>query len=312
MSSFLRNWLGLALGLTLGLVCHGAQASVPLCVTVRADESDRGGFEKLVRSEVARHPSHRIVEENCESHLVVEIFRAADTRYLTVQLEGEVPERATLAKEEEPAGKLAGAISAVLGTDPVHLAKDPSKWSALERARQSVLIRGMNTYRLELFESIMRTDENLAFAPGVGLGFARGADQWQIHARLHFAGSPAQISGRERALRLAAGLDVGLLYEYSRRAPTSGYFGAGFGAMLVRLEGLVNPSDRSTRTSVDGMGVTANLRAGIRFLRLYDFDTDLFTQVSLPLFATRETDDPLFGESGVYTPFLQLGVGIGF
>jgi hypothetical protein len=242
----------------------------------------------------------------------VEIFRTANTRYLTVQLEGEVPERATLAKEEEPAGKLAGAISAVLGTDPVHLAKDPTKWSAFERARRSVLVRGMNTYRLELYETLMRTDENLAIAPGIGLGFARGADQWQIHARLHLATSPAQIVGNERALRLASGLDVGLLYEYSRRAPTSGYLGAGVGAVLVRLEGLVDPADRATRTTVDGMGVTANLRAGLRFLRLYDFDAELFTQLSIPVFATRETDDPLFGEDGVYTPFLQIGVGVGF
>jgi hypothetical protein len=289
-----------------------AEASVSLCITTRADAADEPGLNKLVRSEVARHPSHHVVEKDCESHLVVESFATAGSRYLTVQLDGEVPERSTLARPEELADKLSRAVTAVLGNDPVYLAQDPARWNRFERFTHSVLVRGINTYRLEFFETAMRTNQNVAFAPGFALALARGADQWQVQARLHGAMSLSEIQRNELTLRVAAGMDAGVLYEASRRAATSGYVGAGAGLVLLRLEGLTNPEDRGTETAVDKVGATLNLRAGVRFLRLFDFDADVFAQANLPLFMTRETDDPLLGESGAYTPYLQLGVGIGF
>lgn len=307
-----RLWVSLAFAACAWLSSYAAEAAVKLCVTTHADTADQAGFDKLVRSEVGRHPSHQIVEKDCESHLVVEAFQTAGSRFLTVQLDGEVPERATLTKPEELTVKLADAITAVLGNDPVHLAQDPTRWSNLERASHSVLVRGMNTYRLELFETMMRTDKNIAFAPGFAVAMARGADQWQVHARLHLSGWPQAIQGQERALRVAAGADVGVLYETSRRAMASGYFGAGAGLVLLRVEGLTDPQDRNSAHAVDDVGATLNLRAGVRFLRLFDFDADAFVQANFPLFATHETDNPLFGEKGVYTPYLQLGVGVGF
>jgi len=308
----IRQFLVTALGLCGVVVTASAQASVALCVTARTEAAEQAGFEKLVRSEVERHPSHRIAEKDCESRLVVEVFRTEGTRYLTVQLDGEVPDRATLAKPEELAQKLSDAVTAVLGNDPMYLAKDPDKYSAMERASRSVLVRGMNTYRLELFETLMRTDKNIAFAPGLAIGFARGADQWQVQARLHLAGSPSAISGTERALRVAAGMDAGVIYEASRRAPTSGYVGTGVGLALYRVEGLVDASDPNSAAVVDTVGATVHLRAGVRFLRIFDFDADAFVQANLPLFTTKETDNLLFGDSGIYTPSLQIGMGVGF
>jgi hypothetical protein len=253
-----------------------------------------------------------MVEKDCESHLIVESFATVGSRFITVQLDGEVPERATLSKPEELPTKLADAVSAVLGNDPVHLSQDPARFSSLQRATHSVLVRGLNTYRLELFETAMRTDKNIAFAPGFALGMARGADQWQVQARLHLSGWPQTVEGQERALRLSTGMDAGVLYETSRKAMTSGYFGAGAGLALVRLEGLLDPQERASSQVVTDILATVNLRAGVRFLRTFDFDADAFVQANFPLGATRETDDPLFGEHGVYTPYLQVGVGVGF
>jgi hypothetical protein len=300
------------IGVTSLLFGGDALAAVKLCVTVHADAADQVGFEKLVRSEVGKHPSHQIVEKDCESNLIVESFMTAGSRFLTVQLDGEVPERATIAKSEELPGKLADSVSLVLGNDPMHLAEDPAQFGGMQRAAHSVLVRGLNTYRLELFETMMRTDKNIAFAPGFALGMARGADQWQVHARLHLSGWPQAVEEQGRALRVSAGMDVGALYETSRKAMTSAYFGAGAGLVLLRLEGLVDPKNPSTAQAVDDIGATLNLRAGVRFLRFFDFDADAFVQANFPLFATHETDDPLFGEKGVYTPYLQVGVGVGF
>lgn len=312
MTSSLRNWLAGFVFASAWLVSAQAKASVALCLAVRSDVSGASGFESLVRSEVSKHKSHHLVEQDCDSRLSVESFETNGTRYLTVQLDGEVPERTQVKSPGELEPKLAEAVTLVLGSDPLHLASDPTRLSSLERATRSVLVRGANTYRLELFETMMRTDKNVAFAPGLAVGFARGADNWQIHARLHLAASPEEVSGTERVLKLATGMDLGVIYETSRRSSTSAYLGAGAGLVLLRVAGLGDPSDRRTEMAVDHVGATVNLRAGVRFLRLFDFDADAFVQGSIPTFATREVDDTLFGDEGVYTPFLQLGVGVGF
>lgn len=311
MARFLLSVAVAVFGLGLGIV-QDAQAAVQLCVETRTESSDGEGWKKLVLSEVGRHPSHQLVEANCQSRLRVELFQTNGTRYLTVQLDGEVPDRTTIANDPEVGPKLAESITQVLRSDPMHLSEDPEKWSAMERASRSVMVRGTNTYRLELFETMARTDNNVAFAPGIGIGFARGADQWQVSARLHLAGDSSGISGTERALRLATGMDLGVIWQASRRAPTSGYLGAGAGLTVLRFAGLLDPNDKNSQTDLKAWRPVVNLRAGIRFLRIYDFDADAFIQGNIPLWATKQVDDDLWGKTGVWTPMLQVGVGVGF
>lgn len=289
-----------------------AQASVTLCVESRTEASDGEGWKKLVLSEVGRHPSHQVVESNCQSRLRVELFSTNGTRYLTVQVDGEVPDRSTIASDAEVGPKLSESVTQVLRSDPMHLSEDPAKWSAVERASRSVMVRGMNTYRLELFETMARTDTGVAFAPGIGVGFARGADQWQIAARLHLAGDGSAISGTSRSLRLATGMDLGVLWEASRRANTSGYLGAGAGITVLRFAGLLDPNDKTSQVDLKAWRPVVNLRAGVRFMRIYDFNADAFVQASIPLWATKQVDDDLWGKSGTWTPMLQVGVGVGF
>ncbi|MGC4092958.1 MAG: hypothetical protein QM756_34745 [Polyangiaceae bacterium] len=52
----------------------GAHAAVSTCLDVQAEPSDLAGFEKLVRSELARHPSHTLTTKDCDSRLSVELF----------------------------------------------------------------------------------------------------------------------------------------------------------------------------------------------------------------------------------------------
>jgi len=305
------RWLFFCL---LGLVCLGAtpaRASVGVCLVTKAEPSQLASFEKLVRSEVARHPSHQITEGSCESHLTVELFVFQGTTFLTVQLGGQVPERRPIPDPKEVARELSAAMTLVLGNDPVALSADPARFGAMERATHSVLVRGRNAYQLELFERVARTHHNLAMAPGVGFALRRGADQWAVFARGSLASSPFGVAGTDHSLVLSAGADAGALYETSRRSATSPYLGAGLGLMLLRFEGRLDQADSDRAQTVTDLGATVNLRAGLRFLRTLDVSAELFTMVQLPLFVTKEVDHPLFGD-GVYTPMLEVGVGIGF
>jgi hypothetical protein len=117
----------LVLGLGLGVV-QQAHAAVTLCVETRTEASDGEGLKQLVSSEVGRHPSHRVVEANCQSRLVVELFQTSGTRCLTVQLDGEIPDRSTITNDAEVASKLAESVTQVLRSDPMHLSEDPNNW----------------------------------------------------------------------------------------------------------------------------------------------------------------------------------------
>jgi hypothetical protein len=178
--------------------------------------------------------------------------------------------------------------------------------------RTSVLERGRNSYRVEAFETVARTDTGSAFSPGLGFGIHRGADHWQVLVRAYLSYSPNSVSSNARVLRLSSGLDLGLDYEFSRRAMTTPYIGAAAGVGFLRFEGLTNAADRSSMDRTETLGALASLRVGVRTLRLFDFDADIFAAGYLPLFKTHRVDSELFGEDGAYTPFAQLGVGVGF
>lgn len=308
----LRLLLAVSAIATALLLSSLAQAAVRLCVEARTEAKDVEGFRKLVLSEVARHPSHQVVQSNCQSRLLVESFRVSGMRYLTAQLDGEVPDRTVLGKDSELASRLTDSISQVLGNDPMHLAEDPTRLSGIERASRSVLVRGANTYRLELFEVMARTDQNLAFAPGIAIGFARGADQWQVLTRLHLAGSPEGVAGNERALRLATGMDLGVIWEASRRARTSAYVGAIVGVTVMRFAGQVDPQDTATMTDIHRWLPVVGIRTGLRLLRFFDFDADVFAQLNAPILPIRQVDDEDWGMNGTWTPSLQLGLAVGF
>jgi hypothetical protein len=299
-------WLGAAL-----LFPTAARAEVSLCLQVKSDADDARGFDKLVRSEIARHPSHRL-RADCESRLSAELFHLGATRYLTVRIDGEIPVRYAIADDAALELRLSDAISRVLRSDPAYLVEDPSRLSGTERLARSVLVRGHNRYRLALFETIVRTDTGSAFAPGFALEFARGADHVQVSARAGLAGSWSGVAGGERALRLLADFDVGFNYELSPRADTSAYAGLAAGLAMLRFEGRVEPGDATTLDRMSAIGGLLEFRVGARFFRLYDFDCDVFAIGALPLFATKDPDAQLFGDSGIYTPFAELGLAVGF
>lgn len=302
----------LLLPLWLLLIPQWAAASVPLCLRVTDSTSATSGLEKLTRSEVSKHTSHMVVDDHCTSRLVVELFNTGSVRYLSIGIEGEVPTRFAIEQDKDVDRHLTEGITLSLGSDPEHLMANADNGSGLERMRESILEKGRNTYRIEAFETWARTDTGSTFSPGIGVGVQRGADHWQVYARTYFSYSPSSVANDDRVLRLSSGLDLGLNYEFSRRAMTSPYIGAGVGVGFLRFEGLDNPSDATSGDHVETLGALTNVRVGVRTLRFFDFDAEVFVAGYLPLFKTHRIDSELFGESGTYTPFLQLGVGVGF
>lgn len=289
-----------------------ARAEVRLCLEVKSDRDDRAAFEKLVRSEIARHTSHRLSDGACESRLLAELFYVGGVRYLTLRIDSEIPVRYTLKDDGELEPRLADGLGRVLGSDPSYVAQDPARLTTPERAARSVLIRGNNSYRLALLETVVRTDTGAAFAPGLAFELTRGADHFAVFARAALSGLPGEVRGDDRALRLLGQVEAGLNYETSARAATSAYFGAGAGVGFLRFEGRVDPADEASLEDVNAIGATLQARAGLRLFRTYDFDCDVFAIGALPLFASKNPDGLLFGEDGVYTPFVQLGLGVGF
>jgi hypothetical protein len=311
-ASWLRWAAALLVAFAVLAKAETARAEVLICLDVKSDRDDQAAFEKLVRSELARHPSHRASASGCESRLSVELFHLGNTRYLTVRIDGEIPMRYPVASDAELENRLGDGVSRALGNDPAYLAENPERMSGGERALRSVLVRGNNTFRLSLFQTVARTDTGAAFAPGLAFELSRGADHFAVFARTAVAGNLSAIHGSERALRLLGQVDAGVTYEASARAATSGYLGLGAGLTLLRFEGRVDENDPDSLDRVDVAGATLEARFGVRFFRMYDFDCDAFLITALPLFATKNPDALLFGESGIYTPFVQLGLGVGF
>ncbi len=308
----MRAELTSILALVFTLASGDALAAVDVCVAVNSDGEDKEGFEKLVLSEIGRYPSHRVVDDGCRSKLAVDLFRVGKKRFLTARIDQEVPIRYEIAGDDTLAGKLRDALSLVFGNDPAHLAEDIGRYSLMQRASHSILKRGINIWRVELFQTLSRGGGRVLFAPGGAVAITRGADNWQVLARIYFAGWPGALQSLEPALRIATGGEVGLTYEFSAAAATTFYLSAGAGVQYLRHEGHVQYEGGISEEHIDEVGAILFARAGLRFLRIYDFDCDVFVTGYLPLFNTNEPDSLLFGDEGMYTPSIQIGMGVGF
>jgi hypothetical protein len=288
-----------------------AAAVVPLCLDVAAPAADEESFRKLVRSEVDRHPSHHVVESGCRARLRIELFEAAGTRFLTAQIDSEVPVRFTVKDPAELEPRVTDAVRLVLRNDPTFLADDVAHLNALDRLGRAVLVRGRFTLRMEIFENLSRGGSNAVTAPGGALSLTRGSGNWQIFGRLYGGGAFASPAGLDRALEAFGGVEVGLTYELFDNRSWSPYVSAGAGVQVLRYVGRELATDTSL-THLDKAGVALSARVGVRFFRWYSFDLDVFAQGYAPLFLTSDVDGTLFGDSGIYTPSLQIGLGVGF
>jgi hypothetical protein len=232
-------------------------------------------------------------------------------RYLTAQIDAEVPVRFPVREPAELGERVAEAVKLTLHNDPVYLTEDITHYSAVQRLGHSIGVRGKTTFRLELFEAISRGGDKAVYAPGLALGITRGSGNWQVLGRLYGGSWPVRTPGTEPALQLVTGADGGLTFELLEKAFASPYVSACLGVQFLRFVGREHVGDAKL-AGVNHLGLAGSIRAGVRVLRWTSFDLDLFAQGYLPLFVTRDADGALFGDKGVYTPVLQLGIGVGF
>jgi hypothetical protein len=301
------------MALVLAVVAAGRPVSadqVSICLKVAAQpEGQTGGLRRLAKAELGHHGrTHRLVEEGCLSTLEVQLFVVDGVRYLTVRIDQQVPVRHSFRDAGELGSKLSKAVARVLRHDPEYLKRDITRLSGLQRFLHSILKRGHNRYRLELFQSVARSGAGAVSAPGGALCFARGADHFQVFARLYFAGTPGRPA-RGRTLKIYSGADLGLIYELGERSSTTFYVGGGVGAQLLSYEGRLASDDPDSLETAIKVGATVSARVGARFFRAYDFDLDLFAVGYVPLFNTRDPDSTLMDH---YTPSVLLGLGVGF
>jgi len=297
----MRLWV-----VALVMISARAGATVPMCLEVHADNADEVGLRKLVLEQLAHHPTHQVVEEGCASRLSVELFAVAGARYLTVRANREVPIRFGVKTARDIDEKIGEALRQVLQHDPVYLSEDLSRLNASLRAGANLVKNGRNRYRLEMFELIGAGGRNAIFASGASLAFNRGIDHLQVFARLSAAGSPKSLADNTLVLRALVGADAGVLYETSARANTTFYIGGGVGLHYLRFEGKLGTVDA---TPANTLLFSAVVRTGVRFLRFYNFEMDLFAQMHLPFYRSNDPDTTLVD---TYTPYCLAGLGIGF
>jgi hypothetical protein len=183
--------------------------------------------------------------------------------------------------------------------------------NAVMRAGTRVVKEGTNRYRVELIEIVGGSGgRNAVFATGAAFAVTRGADHFQVFARLVAAGSPSSAGG-DVNLRLLAGGEIGFLWEASARANVTFYLGPGAAVHYLRFEGKTMDGTMPG-TPVGPTLLSFELRAGVRFLRFYGFDVDLFAQANVPLWTSSDSDHPTTRVVDGYTPYGIVGLGVGF
>jgi hypothetical protein len=294
------------------LFASAAAAQVTTCLVISAPAGEREGFEKLVRSEIARHKTHSIVDgSGCRAHLRVELFQTAGSRYLTAQMDSEVPARFAVRDAAELTAHLEEAIRLVLKNDPIYLAEDITRLNALQRFGQAVLLRGRSSFRFELFDAVSRDERGPTTLPGIGFHLARGSGNWQIALRLYGAYSFDRGEHGDAALEVLAGADGCLVYELYDKEFWTPYGGACAGVQYFQFVGREH-AGAPTAARAHDVGIAPALRLGARFFRWHSFDLDLFAEGYLPLSPAQDIDGVLLSSKGLYAPSVQVGLGIGF
>jgi hypothetical protein len=291
----------------LALASSAAGAKVRVCVEVDAGKSDATALRRLVMSEVDRHPTHLAVSEGCESHLRVELDELdasmGGERFLTARLDGEVPAREDVTKDGMgPA--LERLITVVLYNDPRRL-EGPERDDWIGRTRAAFLRRGTMSLGVELYETSAIVGGRVQALTGLALSGRRELDR--IHFGIRVGAASAFEAPRDHlALTQEFVAQLELALYGSADAST-----AGFGALALGLDAqrFQAPDPRLPSAgiqSVTAAGAALGLRGGVEFLRTTSTRFQLFAQVLLPTFVSRDADRALVNQ---WTPTLALGVG---
>jgi hypothetical protein len=309
-SSFRWAAFRAALFLVLSL-SHGAEAQekVRTCVVVDPGTPDASAFERLVATEVDRHPSHMVVTKDCATHLKVELIEIGNERFLTARVGGEVPDRVQVDGRDAAAlGRaLTELLAVVLGTDPIILKAPGGQSWFMDRALE-LKDHARGTFDVAFLEGANLVRGKPAFQPGLLISYSREVTSFQIGLEaLAMQGlvSHPGVVGLDTQLRF----DAVVSYFFSRDADTSGFAGAALGIEVQRFTG---PRAADAGGGTGAFGATApvlGLRGGVEFFRTTTTRAFAMLDVSIPLLPANDQEEEVVKG---WFPTVALGAGVRF
>jgi hypothetical protein len=285
-----------------------AQGMVTTCVKVTASRDDAKDLERLVKSEVARHPTHVVAEGDCRTRLEVELIEVKEGRFLTGRIGSQVPHRVRIEGKEGLVPALDELLRVVLHNDPITL-EGPRRQSWLSGSVDQLRRKGQNLYGVEVFEWAAVLDGNVRQMPGVALRLRREIGAWHVGLRLAGAlwPEPMRQGELEPALHIAAHAEVATFG--SALADVSAYASALVGVEYQRFRGPAPLLGDGAYGSAAGTGLSFGLRGGVEVLRTTDMRFDLFVQALFPVFRTKDDDGGVMRQ---WVPSAMAGGGIAF
>jgi hypothetical protein len=308
-----RMWASAAISILAiaALLCPrvaSAQGMVATCVKVIASRDDRGDLERLVKSEVGRHPTHVVADKDCRAHLEVELIEVKEGRFLTGRIGSQVPHRVRIDGKDGLMAALDELLRVVLHNDPVTL-EGPRRQSWLSGSVDQLRRKGQNLYGAEVFEWIALVGGNPCQMPGFALRLRREAGSWHVGLRLSGAIWPSQMRQSEidPAMHVAAHAEVAKFA--SALSDVSAYASALVGVEHQRFRGPAPLLGDGAYGTAHATGLSLGLRGGVELLRTTDVRFDVFVQALFPVFVTKDDDGGVMRQ---WVPSAMVGGGIAF
>lgn len=297
-----------ALALSRAPPAHAA-SQVSTCISIEAKASDRDALERLVASEVDRHPSHRKSEEPCDTHLRVELIEVQGDRFLTGRVGGEVPQRVPV--EGKGGQALASAVGEllriVLGNDPVVL-HAPGEQSFFGARLLELKDLGQNRVDFAALETASLVSGHATFLPGLLLGFTREVSTWQVGIEAMFSQRLTPHPGRMDLDSLARLQVTGTLF-FSKDADLAAFAGAALGIAYQRYRGPRAAELGGGDGEYSAVGPGLGLRLGVEIFRSTSTRAALFVEGYLPMFVARDEETEIVD---TWAPSVSLGAAARF
>ena len=281
-----------------------AQAPTQTCVDVVTRLSDAEEFRRLVVSELDRHPTHRSVTENCESHLKVEYIEVGDSQFVTGRINTQVPHREPVGEAGLPEA-ISRMLRVVLHNDPVRLEGPKQRgWlgSRLHELRSGWTMFGIEAYQVS---AILAGD--YSGIPGIALQARREVARWHLGVRL---GVAWQIGDLPSDLSLVGNVSAQMqaAWFWDAKADHSFYSTIVLGLEYQRFNG---PSRflEGRETIYTKLGFAPGLRVGAELFRTTNARMDIFTQAILPAFMAHDEENEIID---AWVPTFSFGAGMVF
>lgn len=285
--------------------CHAAPARIATCVNLVAPQELKTGLKLLVRSELDAHRTHRGVDENCESFLVIEWVQIpGHGGWITGRINSQVPHRESLAPGVQVA--VERLLKVLLHNDPIRL-DGPAQHGLFERS-QKQLEQGRAVWEAEIVQGVSWLGAGMQPLPGGALGARREGDTLQLGSRIAGIFAMAPPPG-ELHMDWRLTLELDAMFWAGPASVSTWFAGPVLGYELVRFQGPALALGDGQSAAHVHHGPFAGARAGFEGLRHADVRFLFWGEVALPLFPVNDT------EAGVlrhWVPTALLSAGLCF